>query len=73
MSSSNEKATAKEMVIKCIEELRLKGVVTRHFTEFKRLQDLYGKQIEEKGRQLKEETVPTSYKASIEDEDLEIL
>lgn len=33
---------------------------------------MYEKQIEEKSRQLKEDIIPTSYRASIEDDDLEI-
>lgn len=70
MTTPERRSTVKETVINCLEAPSLRGVSTRHFIEFKRLRLLYEKQIEEKSRQLKEEIVPTSYRASIEDDDL---
>lgn len=48
----------------------MQGVSTSNFIEFKRLRKLYEKQIEEKGKQRKDKIIPTSYRASIEDDDL---
>lgn len=62
--------TFKETIIRCIEAPRLKGISTRHFIEFKRLRDLYEKRLKEKEWKLKEKKKVTSYRASIEDEDL---
>lgn len=72
MSLPAESSMVKETVITCIKTIRLKGIGTRSFIEFKRIFKLYEKQIEEKERQLKEETVPMSYRASIEKDDLQI-
>lgn len=70
--NQERKSTIKETVIRCVEAPRLKGVSTRNFIEFKRLRELYEKQIEEKGTQLQGDIIPTSYRACIEDVDLEI-
>lgn len=48
----------------------MKGLSTRQFIEFKRLRDLYEKQVEEMSKHLKEYIVPTSLRAPIEDFDL---
>lgn len=72
MSSNNQKVNGKEMVISFTGAPRLERMGTQHFIEFKLLHNLYENQIEEKWRQLKEETVPISYKAFIEDGNLEI-
>lgn len=72
MNKKDVDATVRETVINCIEAPRLKGLSTGEFIEFKKLRDLYEKQIEEKSRHRKEEIFATSYKASIEDDDLEI-
>lgn len=69
MTIPDRKTMVKEMVINSVEAPRLRGISTRHFIEFKRLRTLCEKQIEEKSRQLKEEIVPTSYRASIQVED----
>lgn len=39
-----------------------------HFIDFQILCELHEKEIEEKGRQLTENIIPISYRASIEDE-----
>lgn len=72
MNTQANNGTVRETVISCLEAPRLKGVSTRQFIEFKRLRDLYEKQVEEKSRNLKEDIVPTSLRASIEDDDLNI-
>lgn len=64
--------TARETVISCVEAPRLKGVSIRQFIEFRRLRDLYEKQVLEKRRHIKEDIIPTFLRASIEDDDLRI-
>lgn len=54
----------------CIEAPILKRVCIQDFIEFKHQPEIYYNQINEKERQLKEDIVPTSYRASIEDDDL---
>lgn len=61
----------KETVINCIEAPVLKGVSKRHFIDFRGRRESSGRQIKAKRRQLKESIIHMSFKASIEDEDLE--
>lgn len=70
MCAEGKKMTVRETVISCVKAPRLKGVSTRRFIDFKRLRDLYEKQVAEKARHLNENIVNTSLRASIEDNDL---
>lgn len=72
MTPSNKNATVEETALNCIGTLILKGDATHHFIELKQLLEVYEKQIEKKRRQLRKTIVPTSFKASIENGDLEI-
>lgn len=60
----------KETVTSCVEVPRLNRIGKSQFVEGKRLSEIYENQIEEKSKQLKGDLIPTSYKASIEDENL---
>lgn len=46
-------------------------VAISHFTKFKRFRDVYEKQIENKNTHLREDNVLTSYKTSVQIDDLE--
>lgn len=48
----------------------MKRVSIKQFIEFKRLRNLYEKRVLEKARHLKEDIIPTSLRALIEDDDL---
>lgn len=72
MSNWTSNETVYETVMSCLEAPGLHGVSTRRSIEFKRLRDLYEKWIEEKSNHLSEENVPTSLRASKEDDDLVI-
>lgn len=70
MTTPEIKSMVEETIIDCLRAPSLRGTSRRHFKEFKRLQELYEEYIEETARQLKEEIVPASYRASKEDKDL---
>lgn len=72
MNSSRNCNAAKETFISCVEAPNLKGVSTQHFIEFNRRRDLYEKQLKEKDVYFGERRDATSYKASIENEDLKV-
>lgn len=59
MSIQEKNCTVKATVISCVEAPRLNGVYTRQFFDFKRLRDLYEKQIKEKARHIEENIFPT--------------
>lgn len=60
-------------MIACVEAPRLNEIATSQFIESKCLRTLYKKQVREKSKQLKENPIHTSYRASIEDGDLMIV
>lgn len=62
----------RETIISCVDASKLKRVPASHFIEFKKLRKVYERQIEEKRRHLKEDTIPRIYRVSIEDDYLEI-
>lgn len=62
--------TVKQTVITCMEAQRLKGRAASQFIEFNRWRDFYEKQLSEQCNQTSKTNSPTSYKASIEDDDL---
>lgn len=68
MSSQKKIATVLETVISCVEASRL-IVTIKRFIKFKRLRDLCEKQLLEKARRLKEEFVPISLRALIDNND----
>lgn len=72
MATSGRNSPFKEMVMNCLEALSLTGISTWHFIEFKCLREIYEKEIEEWEGQFKEDIVPTTYQASIEDENLKM-
>lgn len=72
MHSGKKKATVKKTVINSLEAPRLRGVAAHHFVEFKQLWELSEKQIYENDKPLREAIKPTSYKALIDIDDLEI-
>lgn len=59
-------------MISCVQAPRLEAVPTYHFIEFKRLREIYEKQVEEEGRQPKEEIIPTLLRESIGYDDISI-
>lgn len=65
--------SVKKTVISCIQGPRLKGISLTQFIEFKQLRNVYEKQLKEKARLLKEVTISTSYRASIEDDNYKSL
>lgn len=72
MEANGRGSSVEETVISCLEVTRLRGISTCQFIEFKRLRELYEKQVAKKSKQLKEYLIPTSYRASIEDDGLRI-
>lgn len=64
--------TVKQTIVANIEAPRLRGVSTKHFTQFYRLRQLYEKQIEEKNKEPGTSVNAVSYRASIDDADLKI-
>lgn len=69
MSIQDKSRTVSETVRSCVEALKLKGVSTSEFPNFKRLKDLYGKQIGKKARHPKVDIGLTSLRASIKDDE----
>lgn len=68
--ANREESTLKQTILACLEAPHLAGVSNKHFVEFKRLRELYEKQIQEKNAQSSNHFTPTSYKMSIEHSDL---
>lgn len=66
------KDTVKQTIVSNLEAPRLRGVSTQHFTTFLKERELYEKQLEEKNKDPGFKVSPTSYRASIDDEDLKI-
>lgn len=62
--------TIRETIICCKEEPELKGIWSFYFIELKHKRRLYEKLLEENERKLKEKIVATSYRSSLEDQDL---
>lgn len=72
MSDTVSKATVRQTIVSSIEAPKLCGLSTKHFIEFRKLRELYEKQIKEKNQEPGTRVPLVSYKSSIEDADLRI-
>lgn len=72
MNSHHKRPTVREPDNRFVKALRVIGVSFRQSIVFKHLRDLYGKQVDEKAKQLKEDGITTSLQGSKEDDYLTI-
>lgn len=64
--------TVKELAVSCVEALNLRGTQTQHFTNFKRRRELYERLLEKERDALGRGKGANFYRASIENEELEV-
>lgn len=72
MKKKGNGRTVKKTISRYIKASRQKGISTDHLIEFKCLRELYEKELEQKKIHVEDEIKETSYRASIENEDLNI-
>lgn len=72
MDSQRKAKKMMRMIVACIEAPRLRRISKHHLIEFWKAKELYEKQTEEKSKQSDVKNTPTTYKASIENLDLDI-